>query len=153
MAYQTVREHTYPAWDAYSGSYDILTGQFQGPPEQLMPVSIASWIIQQYEQLFPANSETMMYIRVEADWSPTFWTNYRIITYSHNLIQEALLLALAAALIAASIALLSWALSTGFKAAAETFPKIGYGVLLGGAGVVLVLFGMVMYNKSKAKGP
>ena len=152
MAYQVVREHTYPAWTAFSGEYDILTGSFQGPPEQLMPVNWASWIIQQYEQLFPAHGETMMYIRVEADWSPTLWTNYRIITYSHDLIQEALLIALAAALLTAAIYCASWAFDKSIKAIGQAVPPIGLGILLGGAGVFLVLTAMTQSKKLKAKG-
>ena len=119
----------------------------------MLPVSTASWIIQQYEQLFPANNETMMYIRVEADWSPTWWTNYRIITYSHDLVPQALLLALAAVLLAVGIALVSWAFSSAVKTVGAALPKIGWGVLMGAAGVALVLFAMVSYNKSKVSVP
>lgn len=150
MAYQVVRETTYPSWEPYAGDYEILVGNFKGPPEQLMPANWASWIIQQYEQLFGAHGETLMYLKVEADWSPTLWTNYRITAKSHDAIPQALLYAIAAAVLIIGLALLTWQISNAFKSVGPVV-RGGLGILLVAAGVALVLVAVGNYNKSKAR--
>lgn len=155
MGYTTVRETTYPSWEPYAGSYEILIGQFNGPPEQVLPVSIAAWIVQEYEELFGTSGETLMYLKVEADWSPTFWTNYRITAKSHGSpFPQALLVAIVAALIIIGLVLLTWQLSEAWKSAGEAAPGIGLGIFLAAAGVAggiaLVLLALSSYNKSRA---
>jgi len=148
VAYQVVREITYPTWDPYEGDYEIFVGNFKGPFEQVLPVNWAAWIIQQYEQLFGTHGETLMHLKIEADSSPLLWTNYRVTAKCHDAIPQALIYAIAAAVVLIGLVLLTWQITNAFKALGPAV-KAGLGILLAAAGVALVIF---TWSRSKTAG-
>jgi hypothetical protein len=84
MAYKTVRETYFNSWGSYEGPYDRGVWKFYGPAEQMMPVNWAATLASIYIENFRSNGEDLMYIKVEADTTGTFETNYRVTTFSHS---------------------------------------------------------------------
>ena len=83
MAAVVMLEQYYPGWDPYEGTYEATTWRFTGPPEQIAPASKVAQLAAGYTSVFRNNGETLMYMKVEADWHDFYATQYKVTTYSH----------------------------------------------------------------------
>ena len=84
MAMHVMSETYYPAWGTYEGTYETTVWKFTGPPEQVAPASKVSALASGYTSVFRNHGETLMYMKVEADWHDWYATQYKVTTYSHG---------------------------------------------------------------------
>lgn len=151
-------------WDAlytYTGPYKLLTATLKGPPEQLLPVSVASKIIEIFSENFKSGGYSPLEIKVWANNQPTLYTNYKVEfkVYSPestataglaemHLVQAVAVIvaAIAAALIAIAIAIVVWKVT---DVAANVISKAGpIGVL-----VIIILIAYAVLSSKKKKEP
>ncbi len=68
-------------WDAlntYTGPYKLIETTLKGPPEQVLPISVASKIIEIFVEKFKSGGYSPMEMKVWANNQPTFYTNYKV---------------------------------------------------------------------------
>jgi hypothetical protein len=94
MAYKIVRQETFSSWYSYSGAYEQTVINLKGPPEQVLPTSVASSIANAVLDVFGRFNETVLAYVVEADTSPTLYTRYRVTVCSHDSVTSTLIKAL-----------------------------------------------------------
>lgn len=150
MAYQTVQEKYYDSWGPYLGEYEVLTMDYSGPPEQLLPVSIGKKILEFYVSKFAEHGETLMYLKVEADWGPTWETKYRVTAYSHDAIPMALIYALIALAAIIGLAFIVYTVKTMVKIIAES-PPLAIATVLIAIAAVAVVAAVIYYLYKKGK--
>ena len=112
MAWQLVDQRTFePDTSSYRGPAEKLTAELKGPPEQVVPVSIARRIVEEFVLSTKGHGATPLKITVWADWSPTWETKYKVELVAHGspaIPWQVIVLAIAAVLIVLGIAFIVW---------------------------------------------
>ncbi len=151
MAFTTISEKYYDEWYPYIGDYEIAVIDIVGPPEQVLPVSVANSILQLFVSKYKDFGETLMYIKVEADWDPTFTTDYRVTTYSRAVVQV-VLVAIAAVIVTLGLLGMTWLITSATKEVVETAPlALNLGVILLFVAVAVAIYFLVKRFLAKGK--
>ena len=115
--YVLVRDETTSEGQTYKGIAERGVAEFQGPPEQLLPVSFVATIASTLYSTVRSGGETPLHVRIWADISPTFYTKYKIeLTVTSSAVQSGQqawphLALLGALLILGLVLLVAWAIT------------------------------------------
>lgn len=78
MAEVLALDKTYPEGKTYSGPAEVGIAKFEGPPEQLLPTSLAVKIAEILVRKIKENQGVLLKMRIWVDKAPIFSTKYRI---------------------------------------------------------------------------
>ena len=85
MAWELIRDERFePEATEYRGFADKLIAELTGPPEQIMPVGIASSLIQWFSVSVKNEGGTPLTIKIWADIAPTWETKYKVEMVVHT---------------------------------------------------------------------
>ena len=130
--YELVVEQDYPEAISFVGKAEVGEGEFQGPPEQLLPVALVGFMASGIVQTVYNNGGRMMQLRIWADKSPTFYTRYKVRVVLHAS-------PFAWAAVVAAIIILGLLAITAWKTSEIDWGKAALPIGLGAAALILLV--------------
>jgi hypothetical protein len=130
-------DRVYPEGQTYSGPAETCSAELKGPPEQIAPGTLVDDVVATIASWFPPEgTDKLLRIKVWADWSPTFYTLYKVEVSGHA--SPVPWAAIIAALALIGLIILIWQVSqVDWKPVAET-AKWGVIALIVLAAIVLL---------------